>query len=36
MLEGFHRKVTVNDLCRREEIKSHSYYAWTNELPGNP
>jgi len=24
--------VTVNDLCRREGIKPHSYYAWTKEF----
>ena len=23
------RETTVNDLCRREGIKPHSYYAWT-------
>ena len=28
MLEGFRREVTVSDLCRREGIKPHSYYAW--------
>ena len=22
----------MNDLCRREGIKSHSYYAWTKEF----
>ena len=27
VLEGFRREVTVNDLCRREGIKPHSYYA---------
>ncbi len=32
MLEGFRREVTVNDLCRREGIKPHSYYAWTKEF----
>ena len=31
MLEGFRREVTVNDLCRREGIKPHSYYAWAKE-----
>ena len=31
-LEGFRREVTVNDLCRREGIKPHSYYAWTKEF----
>ena len=31
VLEGFRREVTVNDLCRREGIKPHSYYAWTKE-----
>ena len=32
VLEGFHREVTVNDLCRREGIKPHSYYSWTKEF----
>ena len=32
VLEGFRREVTVNDLCRREGIKPHSYYAWTKEF----
>ena len=32
MLEGFRREVTVNELCRREGIESHSYYAWTKEF----
>ena len=32
VLEGFRRDVTVNDLCRREGIKPHSYYAWTKEF----
>ena len=27
VLEGFRREVTVNDLCRREGIKPHSYYS---------
>ena len=31
-LEGFRREVTVSDLCRREGIKPHSYYAWTKEF----
>ena len=31
VLEGFRRGVTVSDLCRREGIKPHSYYAWTKE-----
>ena len=26
VLEGFRRETTVNDLCRREGIKPHSYY----------
>ena len=30
--EGFRREVTVSDLCRREGIKPHSYYAWTKEF----
>ena len=28
VLEGFRREATVSDLCRREGIKPHSYYAW--------
>ena len=32
VLEGFRREVTVNDLCRRQCIKSHSYYPWTKEF----
>ena len=32
VLEGFRREITVNDLCRREGIKPHSYYAWTKEF----
>jgi transposase len=32
VLEGFRREVTVNNLCRREGIKPHSYYAWTKEF----
>ena len=32
VLEGFRREVTVNDLCRREGIKPHSYYSWTEEF----
>ena len=32
VLEGFGREVTVNDLCRREGIKPHSYYAWAKEF----
>ena len=28
----FRREVTVNDLCRREGIKPHSYYSWTKEF----
>ena len=32
VLEGFRREVTVNDLCRLEGIKAHSYYAWTKEF----
>ena len=26
VLEGFRREVAVNELCRREGIKPHSYY----------
>ena len=32
VLEGFRREVTVNDLCRREGTKPHSYYSWTKEF----
>ena len=32
VLEGFRHEVTVNDLCRREGIKPHSYYSWTKEF----
>ena len=32
VLEGFRRESTVNDLCRWEGIKPHSYYAWTKEF----
>ena len=32
VMEGFRREVTVNDLCRREGSKPHSYYAWTKEF----
>ena len=32
VLEGFRREATVNDLCRREGIKLHSYYSWTKEF----
>ena len=32
MLEGFRWEVTVSDLCMREGIKLHSYYAWTKEF----
>ena len=32
VLEGFRREVTVNELCRWEGIKPHSYYAWTKEF----
>ncbi len=31
VLEGFRRETTVSDLCRREGIKPHSYYAWTKD-----
>ena len=31
VMEGFRREVTVSDLCRREGIKPHSYYAWTKD-----
>ena len=32
VLEGVRREVTVNDLCRREGIKPHSYDSWTKEF----
>ena len=31
VLKGFHREVTVSDLCRREGIKLHSYYSRTKD-----
>jgi len=31
VLEGFRREVTVNDLCRREGIRPHCYYAWAKD-----
>ena len=34
VLEGFRREVTVNDLCRREGIKPHSYYAVDQRIHG--
>ena len=32
VLEGFRRKVAVNELCRREGIKPGAYYAWTKDF----
>ena len=32
VLEGFRREVAVNELCRREGTKPHSYYSWTREF----
>ena len=32
VLEGFRRETKVNDLCRREGIKPHSYHAWTKDF----
>ena len=32
VLEEFRREVAVNELCSREGIKPHSYYAWTKEF----
>ena len=32
VLEGFRREVTVSDLCRREGISPHTFYAWTKEF----
>ena len=29
VLEGFHRKVTVNELCRPEGNKPNNFYSWT-------
>ena len=34
VLEGFRREVTVSDLCRREGVKPHSYYSWTQGVHG--
>jgi transposase len=31
-VEGFHREITVNDLCRREGINPANYYSWTKEF----
>ena len=33
VLEGFHREVTVSDLCRREGSKPGVFYAWIRTLP---
>ena len=30
--EGFHRGITVNELCRREGIKPNNFYSWTKEF----
>ena len=32
VLQGFRREVTVNELCRREGIKSANFYSWTKEF----
>ena len=32
VLEGFRRETSVLDLCRREGIKSHAFYAWTKDF----
>ena len=32
VLEGFRRKVTVSELCRREGIKPGVFYSWTKEF----
>ena len=32
VLKGFRREVTVNDLCRREGIKPHSYLRALSKL----
>ena len=32
VLAGFRRKVTVNELCRREGIEPNSFYFWTKEF----
>ena len=32
VLEGFRREVAVNELCRREGIKTGAYYAWTKDF----
>ena len=32
MLEGFKGEVTLNELCHRKGIKTHSYYLLTEEF----
>ncbi len=32
VLEGFHREVTANELCRRERIKRNNFYSCTKEF----
>ena len=32
VLEGFRREVAVSDLCRREDIRPGTFYAWTKEF----
>ena len=32
VLEGFHREVTANELCRREGIKPNNFYSCTKEF----
>ena len=32
VLEGFHRKVTVNEPCRPEGIKPNNFDSWTKEF----
>ena len=32
VLEGFHRNVTVNELCRPEGNKPNNFYSWTKRF----
>jgi len=34
VLEGFHREMVVNELCRREGIKPGAFYAWIKGFIG--
>jgi len=32
VLEGFRRDIPIRDLCRREGIRSGTYYAWLKDF----